>query len=156
MELASIWRLLHHFFAFAFVGSLVVAEWNGRAVRLTTDWGQRAILFQIIHRSTRTAGLGTLVLLGVFGHLNAVALGYRMGADTWLRWVTGLWMVAIAVMAFVVLPAAARLAAVAGSAAAGGDPAGYDAARGRWRVGNLAMSLLYLATLVLMVFRWRS
>ena len=156
MNLASLWRLLHLFFAFGFVGTLVVAEWNGRAARLTTDWGQRAILFQVVHLSTRTAGLGALVLLGVLGHLMAVALGYRMGADSWLRWVTGVWSAAVAVMALVVLPAAARLAKESRAAAAGGEPAGYDAALGRWRLGSVALSLLYLAMLSLMVFHWRS
>ena len=155
MDLASIWRFLHFFFSFGFVGTLVVAEWNGRAARATDDWGQRAVLFRVIHLSTRVAGLGALVLLGVFGHLNAVALGYRMGASSWLQWVTGLWMAAIAVMAFLVLPAAARLAATASVAAGGGEPVGYAATLGRWRLGNVAMSLLYLALLALMVLRWR-
>lgn len=155
MDLASVWRLLHLFFSFGFVGTLVVAEWNGRAARTTEDWGQRAVLFRVIHMSTRVAGLGALVLLGVFGHLNAVALGYSMATGTWLRWVTGLWLVAIAVMAMVVLPAAARLAAAASVAAGGGEPVGFAATLARWRLGNVAMSLLYLTLLALMVFRWR-
>jgi hypothetical protein len=153
MDLDSLWRLLHHFFSFGFVGTLVVAEWNGRASRATNDWGQRALLFQTIHLSTRVAGIGSLVLLGVFGHLLAVSAGYRMGTDVWLRWVTGLWMAAIAVMAFFVLPAAARLAAITAVAAVGGEPTGYDAARGRWRMGNVVLTLLYLTLLALMVFR---
>lgn len=153
MDLDSLWRLLHHFFTFGFVGTLVVAEWNGRASRATTDWGQRAMLFQTIHLSTRVAGIGSLVLLGVFGHLLAVSAGYRMGTDAWLRSVTGIWMAAIVVMAFVVMPAAARLAAITAAAAAGGDPAGYDTTRGRWRLGNVLLSLLYLTLLALMVFR---
>ncbi len=153
MELESIWRLLHHFFSFAFVGTLVVAEWNGRAARTTSDWGQRALLFHTIHLSSRVAGLGSLVLLGVFGHLLAVATGHRMGTDPWLRWVTGIWMAAIAVMAFFVLPAAARLAAMTAAAAAGGEPTGYDGVRSRWRLGNVVLTLLYLTLLALMVFR---
>jgi len=153
MELVSIWRFLHHFFSFAFVGTLVVAEWNGRAARATGDWGQRALLFQTIHRSTRVAGLGSLVLLGVFGHLLAVAMGYRMGTDPWLRWVTGLWMAAAAVMGFLVLPAAAKLAAITSTAVAGGEPTGYDVVRSRWRLGNAVLTLLYLTLLALMVFR---
>jgi hypothetical protein len=155
MELASIWRLLHLFFSFGFVGTLVVAEWNGRAARATEDWGQRAALFRVVHLSSRVAGFGGLVLLGVFGHLNAVALGYRMMASPWLQWVTGVWLAAIAVMVLVVLPAVARLAAAAEAAAGGGAAAGYEAALRRWRVGNVAMSLLYLSLLALMVFRWR-
>lgn len=153
MELESLWRFLHHFFSFAFVGTLVVAEWNGRASGTTEDWGQRALLFRTIHLSTRVAGLGSLVLLGVFGHLLAAGTGHRMGSDPWLRWVTGLWMAAIAIMAFFVLPAAARLAAITGAAAGGGDAQGYDRARSRWRLANVLLTLLYLALLVLMVFR---
>jgi hypothetical protein len=155
MSIANVWRFLHFFFAFAFVGTLVVAEWNGRAAGATDDWGQRAVLFRVIHLSTRVAGLGALVLLGVFGHLNAAALGYSMAASPWLWWVTGLWLAAVAMMALVVLPAATRLAATASTAARGGQAVGFDATLIRWRRGNVAMSLLYLALLALMVFRWR-
>ena len=155
MDLESLWRLLHHFFSFAFVGTLVVAEWNGRASRATTDWGHRALLFQTIHLSSRVAGLGSLVLLGIFGHLLATATGHRMGSDPWLRWVTGLWMAAIAIMGLLVLPAAARLAAITKAAAAGADPAGYESVLGRWRLGNVMMTLCYLTLLALMVFRQR-
>jgi hypothetical protein len=156
MDLAHLWRLLHLFFSFEFVGSLMVAEWNGRAARRATDWTERAALYHVVHVSARTSGIGALVLLGVFGHLTAVSLGYSMRTETWLWWVTGLWLAAIAVMALVVIPAAARLAATSDIGVAGGEPAGHDAARGRWRLGNVVMSLLYLALLALMVFRWRS
>jgi hypothetical protein len=155
MTLDNVWRLLHYFFAFAFVGTLVVAEWNGRAARATQDWGERALLFRVIHLSSRVAGLGGLVMLGVFGHLHAVALGYKMSASPWLWSVTGLWLAAIVVMAAVVLPAVGRLADAAGAAAGGGAATGYDAALGRWRLGNVLMTLLYLTLLALMVFRWR-
>ena len=155
MALDIVWRFLHTFFAFAFVGTLVIAEWNGRAARATEDWRQRAVLFRVIHLSSRVAGLGALVMLGVFGQLHAVAVGYRMSASPWLWWVTGLWLAAIAVMSVVVLPAAARLAAAAATAAGGGEATGYDRALGRWRLGNVIMSLLYLSLLVLMAFRGR-
>lgn len=154
MDLAGIWRFLHLFFSFGFVGTLVVAEWNGRAARATQDWGQRAVLFQVIHLSTRVAGLGALLLLGVVGHLSAAAMGIHMMESSWLQWVTGLWLAAILTMAVVVLPSASRLSAAASAAAGGGEAAGFDAALKRWRLGNVAMSLLYLALLVLMVFRW--
>ena len=156
MSLAHVWRLLHLFFAFAFVSTLVLAQWNGRAASATGDWGQRAVLFRVIHLSTRGMGLGTLVLLGVFGHVTATALGYRMSTDPWLIWVTAIWLAALAVLAFLVRPAAARLAALASAAAAGGEAAGYDDALRRWRLGNVAMSVIYLGLLVLMVFRWRG
>ena len=156
MSLANVWRFLHLFFSFAFVSTLVIAQWNGRAARATSDWGQRAVLFQVIRLSTRGMGLGTLVLLGVFGHLAAVTLGYRMGTDPWLIWVTATWLAALGVMTFFVRPAAERLAALSSAAAGGGEAAGFDAAFKRWRVANAAMSVLYLALLALMVFRWRA
>ena len=84
MVLVGLWKLLHLFFAFSFVGSLVVAEWNGRAARATHDWNQRAILFQIVHLSSRLAGMGGLFMLGVFGNLTSIGLGYTMRHDAWL------------------------------------------------------------------------
>ena len=37
MQLNELWAFLHFFFAFSYVGSLVVAEWNGRVVRVSAD-----------------------------------------------------------------------------------------------------------------------
>jgi hypothetical protein len=156
MTLDGIWKLLHLFFAFSFVGNLVLADWNGRAVRATQDWAQRALLLDILLLSSRTAGIGSLVLLGIFGNMTAMRLGLRMGSDTWLRWANGLWLAAVLVTVFVVLPALFRLRAGARAAAGGGDAPEFDRSLGRWRLGNLALSLLYLALLVLMVFRWQS
>jgi hypothetical protein len=59
-------------------------------------------------------------------------------------------------MALVVLPNAARLAAISRTAAQGGSSDGFTSALARWRIGNVGQSVLYLATLVLMVYRWRS
>jgi len=154
--MSGLWQLLHLFFAFTFVGSLVVADWNGRAARATDDWGQRAMLFQIIHLSGRVAGFGGLVLLGVFGNLLSVGRDYSMAADTWIRWVNGIWLVMLLAMAFLTLPNATRLATITRLAAGGGEPAGYAGALARWRAGNVILSVLYLTMLALMVFRWRS
>jgi hypothetical protein len=38
--LAPLWTLLHPCFAFSFVGSLVVAEWNARVARTSTSGSQ--------------------------------------------------------------------------------------------------------------------
>lgn len=156
MDLTLFWRLLHHFFAFSFVGSLVVADWNGRAARATQDWGQRATLFQILHLSSRVAGFGGLILLGVFGNLLSVSLGYTMRTDVWMRWVNGFWLVMVAVMVLLALPNAGRLATLSRLAAGGGDPGNWKGALARWRFANVLLSILYIAMLVLMVFRWRS
>jgi hypothetical protein len=151
-----LWKFLHLFFAFSYVGSLVVVEWNGRAARATQDWSQRAVLFQIIQFSTRVAGFGALLMLGVFGNLVAVRLGYSMRADVWLRWVNGLWLAAVAAMLLLSLPSSARLAGAARAAASGGSAEGYEKALARWRFGNVLQSVLYLALLALMVFHWHS
>ncbi len=151
----KIWGFLHLFFAFSFVGSLVVAEWNGRAARATSDWAQRALLFRIVMLSSRVAGVGGLVLLGIFGNLWSLPAGYRMATDLWPRLVNGLWLVTVVLMTFVVLPAASRLNRIAESGAAGGPTDGWDATLKRWRLGNLLLSLLYLGLLVLMVSHWR-
>ena len=156
MDLTRLWGLLHYFFAFSFVGSLVVAEWNGRAARAIQDWSQRALLFHIVFLSSRVAGLGSLLLLGVFGNLLSIRLGYSMRSDAWMHWVNGLWLAAIAVMVLLVLPNARWLAETSRLAASGGEPVGYPSALARWRFGNVLMSVLYLALLVLMVFRWDS
>jgi hypothetical protein len=149
------WRLLHLFFAFAFVGTLVVCDWNSRAARATEDWSQRALLWEIVRKAAGT-GLGALLLLGLLGNLLSTFVGYRMSVDGWPRWVNGLWLVSLIVQGVVVAPGAARLANLSKAAAGASQPEGYAAALGRWRLGNLLQSLLYLALLVLMAFRWRS
>ena len=79
-----------------------------------------------------------------------------MTSGTWLRWVNGLWLAAVFVMALVLLPNVGKLAATSRMAAAGGSAEGYEPALARWRFANVVLSLLYLALLALMVFRWRS
>lgn len=156
MALERVWTLLHLFFAFGFVGTLVLADWNSRAARATTDWARRSLLFDIVGRASRVAGAGTLLLTGVAGNLLAVSLGYRMSADGWLRWVNGVWLAAAAVQFAICLPAVRRVEEIARSAAGGGDGAGWDSALRRWRWGNASLSAFYLALLALMVFRWRG
>ena len=151
----ALWRLLHLFFAFGFVGTLVVCDWNGRASRATEDWRQRALLWDIVRRAAG-AGLGALVALGVLGNLLSAMLGYRMSAEGWPRWVNGLWLVSVIVQGVMVAPGAGRLAGLARAAADGGPAEAYAGALKRWRLANLAQSALYLALLVLMVFHWRS
>ncbi len=149
-------RFFHLFFAFSFVGSLIVADWNGRAARATTDWSQRALLFKIINLSSRVVGLGSLVFLGVLGNLMSVRMGYSMGADRWMWLVTALWIAALLVQALILLPNSGRLSALASAAASGGSSEGYERHLARWRFGNVLQSLLYLGLLAAMVFRWRA
>jgi len=156
MDFTPFWRLLHLFFAFGFVGSLVVADWNTRGARITSDWAQRSMLFQIVQYSTRLAGFGSLVLLGLFGNLLSIGGGYSMKADVWLRWVNGIWIVLLLLMALVALPNAAQLVKASQIGALGGEPKGSDRALVRFRFANIMLSVLYVTMLVLMVFRWRS
>jgi len=151
----GLWKLLHLFFAFSYVGSLVVAEWNGRAARATQDWSVRALLHRIVYLSTRVAGLGPLFLVGVFGNVLAVSLGYRMAAS-WLMCVNGVWLAAMLGMALLTLPNARLLAELSNQATTGSPPERYPQALARWRFGNVVQSVLYLTLLALMVFRWRS
>jgi hypothetical protein len=154
--MVGVWELLHLFFAFSYVGSLTVAEWNGRAARATQDWQQRALLFQIIFLSTRVGGFGSLVLLGVFGNLNSIVRGYSMRSDVWMWCVNGIWLVAVLGMMLINVPHSGKLVAISRLAASGGSGEGYESALARWRFGNVVQSILYLALLGLMVFPWHS
>ena len=156
MVALGIWKLLHLFFSFSFVGTLMVADWNGRAARATSDWGQRALLLDICRISSGVAGLGALIVLGVAGMVLSHLVGPPLHHDMWMHSVVALWLVMVLVMLFVTRPAIGRLATIARGVTAGGSSDGFEAALRRWRLGNVALSLLYLALLVLMVFRWRS
>jgi hypothetical protein len=155
MNWVLLWRLLHLFFAFGFVGTLVVSDWNSRAARGTQDWRERALLWGIVRRAGGV-GLGTLLALGIMGNILLVGLGYRMSGDTWPRWVNALWLVAVIVQGAIITPGASRLAGLAKAAAEGGTGEGYGAALKGWRLGTIVQSLLYVALLVLMVLHWRS
>jgi len=158
---AKWWAFLHLFFAFSFVGTLVLADWNGRSARAAKDWSHRALLFGIVHLATRTIGAGSLILLGVFGNLLSVSLGYRMAGNLWMWAVNGLWLLAVAVSLAWLVPSCGALERIARHGAEGagaGQTPGdfaleYERALARWRTANLIMSLLYLALLALMVFR---
>ncbi len=151
MQWTQVSLMLHLYFAFSFVGSLVVAEWVGGVARRAPEWRDRALLFGILERSTRWAGLLPLVLLGVLGNLVATRIGLRMAVDPWLRLVNGAWLLMFILIAAVALPSLRRLATLSRDAAPGAAPAGYDAALRNWRLSNLALTLLYVLQLVLMV-----
>jgi hypothetical protein len=53
-------------------------------------------------------------------------------------------------------PGAARLAGLAQAGAEGSPTEAYAGVLKRWRLSNVAQSIIYLALLVLMVFHWRS
>ena len=150
MTLTRLWLTLHLFFAFTFVGSLVLAEWVGGAARSATEWRDRALLYAIIARSTPWAGLLPLVLLGVFGNLVAVGSGLSM-LDPWLQFINGGWLVMAALVFAISMPSSARLARLSRAAMEGGSSQGFEAALGRWRLGNMILSVIYIVMLVMMV-----
>ena len=151
MQWTKVWLMLHLYFAFMFVGSLIVAEWVGGIARRAPEWRDRALLFEVLKRSTQWAGLLPLVLLGALGNLVAMQNGLRMAADPWLRTVNGVWLLLVIVLAAVALPSLRRLATLSRSAATGGPSEGYEAALRNWRFANLALTLLYVVQLALMV-----
>lgn len=159
-DLLHFLRFFHLFFAFAYVGALVVVEWNAGAARRSTSWRDRALLFRIMFTSSTAAGLGGMLIAGILGNVLATALGYRMGVDVWLRWANGVWLIAIVLMAVVNVPGAASLARMSKQMSEADEgtapPAGWASTFTRWRIANVVQSVLYLALLVLMVFRWRS
>jgi hypothetical protein len=146
-----LWLFLHLFFAFSYVGSLVVADWNGRAARRSTDWAQRSLLWDIVRRSGLVGGLGSLALLGVFGNLAARGAGVQMSSP-WMMIVNGLWVVGMLLTGFAGVPAARRLTALSAAVAAGGTAPDYDRVLKVWRWANVVQSVFYLTMLALMVY----
>lgn len=151
MQWTRVWLMLHLYFSFSFVGSLIVAEWVGGIARRAPEWRDRALLYEVLKRSTQWVGLLPLVLLGALGNVVATQSGLRMAADPWLRTVNVAWLLMLIVLAAVGLPSIRRLAALSRAAATGGASAGYESALRNWRFANLALTLLYVAMLALMV-----
>ncbi len=152
MTAALFVRFLHLFFAFSFVGALVVAEWNSRGARRTQDWGQRAMLWDLVRVSSIAAGLVGLLLLGVLG--NVLAWQLHVGrAGSWLMWVNGIWIVTLLVYVLLCIPGASRLVRICAEAAGGGSAEAYTRTLAYWRVSNMLITLLYLVLLALMVLR---
>ncbi len=132
-----LWRFLHLLFAFSFVGAITVAEWNGRAARGTPDWSRRAALWAVVGTTTRMLGLGSLVLLGIFGNMLAVSIGLSMGG-AWMRTVNALFLAGILIYVLLALPAARRLVATCAAAADRTEADGaYAGALRRWRLASM-------------------
>lgn len=146
------WRFLHLLFAFSYVGALVLAEWNGRIARGTSSWEGRALLFGVCRRAAGFVAAPGLLLTGVMGNLLAIPLDYRMATDRWMHVANGLWLASVVVLFALSLPLSGKLERIA---AAGGGPE-WNATLSRWRLGNALLSLLFVALLGVMVFRWKS
>lgn len=153
-------KFFHLLFAFLYVSSLALADINSAAAQRATTWRERATLFRATFTATAATGLGGLLLLGILGNVLSVMLGYRMGADAWMQWVNGLWVLAVVLMIALSVPAAgalSRMSTKMSEAAEGtAPPAAWATTLTRWRIARIAQNLLFLALLVLMVFRWRG
>jgi hypothetical protein len=149
----AVWKFLHLLFAFSYAGSIVVAEWNTRFARRTPNWNERAALFAVLKGTTRFVAIPNLVLLGLAGNVLAAQSGRDMARDSWLHVSNGIWLLTLLVLLFVSRPAAQRLEAAARAAGNAGD---WEKTLGRWRLGNVLQSVLLLATLGVMVFRWNA
>ena len=152
----GVWKFLHVLLSMSFAASVIGAHLNAMLLRRTTDWNRRVALLEANHRNTLVFGLGSLLLLGVLGNLSAIALGYRMSSDTWLRAVNGLWLVTLALQLALEIPAAARALAEARRGADAGAAPDYPRALARWRMSNGVLLLVLVAFVGLMVFRWKS
>lgn len=149
----TIWKFLHLFFAFSYVGTLMLADWVGRAARGNKDWAQRALLYDIIRIASSGPGIGSLLALGILGNVLAAPMDHSH-RGSWMMTVNLLWLASVVVAFVLTRPAIAKLASISKAAGGGGASDGYDAALSRWRLGNILATVLYLALLAIMVFRW--
>jgi hypothetical protein len=150
------WKFVHLMCTFTFVAALLSAHWNVVAARRTDDWGRRAALLEANLRVTRSFGLVSLVLLGVFGNAVSLALGHHLAEHAWLRWVNVMWLVTLAFGLLIDLPATARLATLARAGSEGRSVADFTAAVRRWRLANATLLASFVGFLSLMVFHWRT
>lgn len=150
---------LHVLFAFTYVGALMASHWNTLAARRTTNWAERAALYEQNRRTGMIFGLGALLGAGVVGQLLAMQLGYRMGDTRSFQIANALWLVNVLLLLVFDLPQTARLAAQSRAAASSntaGEPVGYTGTLDRWRIGNGVQLLVFLVLLWFMVSPWHN
>jgi hypothetical protein len=150
------WKLLYLCSAASLVACVMSAHWNVLAAHRVDDWSRRHALFEATRRAALRYRLGFALLIGVFANLTAASLGLRFSTDAWLRWIDCLWIATLGVLALVDLPASRALVREARRALAHGPSAGYERALDRWRIGNSTLLLLSVASIGLMMLRWRS
>jgi hypothetical protein len=150
------WKFLHLFSSISLIACMMSAYWNVLAARRVDDWGRRFALFEATRRTSLRFGLSSVLLVGVFANLTAVSLGLRLATDPWVRWVDGLWFATVVVLAVWTLPASRALVREARRAVEWGPSNTFDRALDRWRFSNATLVLLSVASIGLMVFRWRN
>ena len=159
MSFLVVVRYLHLLFAFGFTGALLAAHVNTLAARRAGGWAVRASHFEANRRLSLFVALPALIGTGVLGQVLAMALGYRMADTRAFQIANGVWVALLIVTLALELPAAMQLAAAARSAAAGppdaAAPASWGPALARWRAGNAAQLVLFLAMLAVMAAPWR-
>ncbi|MBI5170153.1 MAG: hypothetical protein HZA61_11735 [Candidatus Eisenbacteria bacterium] len=150
---------LHVLFGFTYVAALMAAHWNALAARRTTNWNERAALFELNRRLGITFALGALIGAGVLGQMLGMSLGYKMADTRSFQIANALWLVNLLALLAVDLPQGSRLAAQARAAANSGatnEPVGYTGALDRWRIGNAVQLLVFLVLLWFMVAPWHK
>jgi hypothetical protein len=150
------WKFLHLFSSLSLIACVMSAYWNVLAARRVDDWGRRFALFEATRRASLRYALPSVLLIGIFANLTAVSLGLRLATDPWVRWIDGMWFAAVVVLALVTLPASRALVREARRAVDWGQSRAFDRALVRWRFSNATLVLLSVASIGLMVFRWRN
>lgn len=148
---------LHVLFGFTYVAALMASHWNTMAARKTTNWTERAALFEQNRKLSLVFCFGSLLGAGVVGQMLAMQLGYRMSDTRAFQVANALWLVNVIVLLVFDLPLTSRLAAQARAAANGGttgEPVGWTGALDRWRIGNGVQLLVFLVLLWFMVSPW--
>ena len=150
------WRLLHLFSSVSLIACVMSAYWTVLAARRVDDWGRRSVLFETMRRASLRFGLPSVLMVGVFANLTAISLGLRLFTDPWVRWIDGMWFATVVTLALVTLPASRALVHEARRALVAGPSSAFDRALDRWRFSNATLAVLTVASIGLMVFRWRN
>ena len=138
-------RFLHLLFAIAFVAGQVMGNFASRGLRTRNDPASRQTLVELLGRAFWSTQLPGLIGAAALGNLLAVRLGLRMATSSWLQQVNALFVLMLIALVVGTLPALRRLRGAAG--------ADFDHARRRWTLWHSLVDLLYLITLVRMVWR---
>jgi len=138
-------RFFHLLFAIAFVAGQVVGNFASRGLRTRTDPASRSALIELVRRAFWSAQLPGLVLAGVLGNVLAVQMGLRMASSPWLQQVNTLFLLMVLALIVGSFPALRRLQSA--------DDATFERSRKRWMMWHSILDLLYLITLIRMVWR---
>lgn len=141
-------RFFHLLFAIAFVAGQIAGNFVSRGLRTRGEPAARFALIELMRRAFWSLQLPGLVLAGVLGNLVATRQGLRMAESAWLQQVNGLFVLTLVVLVLGAFPALRRL-----ERAAIGASDEFERLRRRWGMWHSVIDLLYLVTLIRMVWR---